>query len=182
MSVTLPVSKSIKVGETLEITPVIVPDELGAIYQWMKNGTNVVGARSREKILILENAQKVDSGLYTLAVTVDSTPTVSTPCVVTVLDDTSPPDPKPPIDLEYYIHDLNPARDHGFTWIGWWVLDELQKAVNENFDWKTNPTDERFKYPHVIKAIADGLDHWDDIEMQESRNGYILSAKSFVIK
>lgn len=173
MSVTLPATKNIKVGETLTITPTIEPDEVGATYQWMKNGSPAVGARSKEKVFVLENAQKADSGVYTLSVTIQSTPTISTPCVVTVRDETTPPDPKPLVG-DYYIHSLLPARNHGFTWMGWWVLDEINKAQLDGFDWIEDPTNARFKYPTVLKALSDNVNTWDDIEIQESRNGYIL--------
>lgn len=181
VSVTLPKAKNINVGDTLSITSTVTPLIGTESFQWFKNGSAISGQTSKD--LVINSAAKTDSGSYTLSVKPEGagTPTVSMPCVVVVSDKVTPPDPKPPIDLDYYVHDLNPARDHGFMWIGWWVLDELQTAVNDGFDWKKDPTNDRFKYPHVIKAISEGLDHWKDIEMQESRNGYILSAKSFII-
>lgn len=112
----------------------------------------------------------------------DLASTMSAICAVTVLENSIPIEPGPIEAPSYYIHNLAPTRDCGFTWIGWWILDELQKATDDNFNWKLDPTNARFKYPSVIKSLADGLTRWDDVEMQESRNGYVLSAKSFVPK
>lgn len=172
MSVTLPATKSLKVGDRLEIIPTITPaEDVDTKFQWMKNGSNIAGATS--KIFSIQSTVKGDSGVYTLSVTDNSTPTISTPCVVTVRDDTTSPDPEP-VTGNWYIHDLRPGRDRGFTWIGWWVLDEIQKAINEDFDWMADPTNKRFKYQNVLKALADNRNTWEDIEIQESRNGYIL--------
>lgn len=172
VSVTLPATKSLKVGEKLELTPTITPaDDVDTKFQWMKNGSAIVGKTT--KTLTIEAVAKSDSGIYTVSVTDQSTPTVSTPCVLTVRDDVTPPDPEP-IEGDWYIHDLRPGRDRGFTWMGWWVLDEIQKAINDDFDWIADPTNKRFKYQNVLKALADNKDTWEDIEIQESRNGYIL--------
>lgn len=175
MSVTLPPTKSVKVGDVLTITPTITPEEdVETKFQWMKNGSEIVG--ETQKVFTIDSATKADSGVYTLSVTSQSSPTVSTPCVVTVRDDTTPPDP---ITGEWYIHDLRPARNRGFTWMGWWVLDEIQKAKNDDFDWIADPTNKRFKYQNVLKSLADNATTWDDIEIQENRNGYILLLSEF---
>ena len=171
MSVTLPATKPAKVGDAVTITPTIVPaDPVGATYQWFKNGQAIDGKTNQS--ITFDPAAKTDSGVYTVSVTVDSTPTVSTPCVLTVTEGSI--DPIEPAVGDWYIHDLRPGRDRGFTWMGWWVLDEIQTALNEDFDWIADPENARFKYQNVLKALADNKDTWEDIEIQESRNGYIL--------
>lgn len=177
VSVTLPQTKSILVGDALEIVPTVNPDDSEAVFQWMKNGQALPGKTN--KTLLIVDAQKEDSGVYTLSVTIQSTPTISTPCVVKVSDIT-PPGPDP-IEGPWYIHDLRPAQNNGFTWMGWWVLDEIQKANNDNFDWIKDPTNERFKYQNVLKALADNQTTWEDILIQESRNGYILKLSDLVL-
>lgn len=73
-----------------------------------------------------------------------------------------------------YIHDLNPARNAGFIWVGWWVIDEIIKANKDGFDWFADPMNSRFKYPCDIGNLVRGFNKWPDLEIQESRNGYIL--------
>ncbi|ADG60087.1 Hoc-like head decoration [Acinetobacter phage Acj9] len=171
MSVTLPATKQAKVGDTVALEPTITPDVVeGATFQWFKNGEEIVD--KTERSITFEPVEQTDSGVYTVSVTVDSEPTVSTPCTLTV---TAEPEPEPdPTASDWYIHDLRPARDRGFTWIGWWVLDEIQTALKEDFDWVADPENPRFKHQNVLKALADNKDKWEDIEIQESRNGYIL--------
>ncbi|ASD52093.1 Hoc-like head decoration [Pseudomonas phage PspYZU05] len=75
---------------------------------------------------------------------------------------------------ERYVHDLKPARNKGFAWIGWWVVDEIALANKDGFDWTLDPENERFKYKCDIKSIVAWLTQFDDVELQESRNGYIV--------
>lgn len=180
MVVTLPQTVTGIVGNTVTLTPTIEPTpEMGAIikYQWFKNGETIVGETSAT--LTLANASRVDSGLYTVYVEIDGfSPAVSSPALVTINQDGV--DPIAPIEGDWYIHDLRPGRDHGFTWVGWWVLDEIQEALNDGFDWIADPENVRFTYPKVLKALADNKNTWSDIEIQESRNGYILLLSDLV--
>lgn len=79
-----------------------------------------------------------------------------------------------------YIHDLRPARNAGFIVVGWWILDEINNALKEGFDWTKNPTDERFKYKDYMKALSDGFVKWADLEVQGTRNGYILGRANLI--
>lgn len=74
-----------------------------------------------------------------------------------------------------YIHNLNPGRDKGYVWIGWWVFDEIIDAVIDGFDWMADPFNSRFKYKCEIANLVDGFNKWPDLEVQESRDGYIYS-------
>lgn len=79
-----------------------------------------------------------------------------------------------------YIHDLEPARDRGFIQVGWWVIDEIIKANNDGFNWLENPYDTRFKYPCEIANLVGGFSKWQDLEIQESRNGYIIGREELI--
>ena len=70
-----------------------------------------------------------------------------------------------------YVHDLNPGRDKGFVWLGWWVMDEI---FDDGFDWIADPENERFTYKLDMKTLATAFKAWPDLEVQESRHGYIL--------
>lgn len=72
-----------------------------------------------------------------------------------------------------YIHDLNPGRDAGFIQIGYWVFDEIIKALDDKFKWQDDPFNSRFKYKCEIAKLAWGFAHYPNLEIQESRNGYI---------
>lgn len=83
-----------------------------------------------------------------------------------------------------YTHDLNDyelghggGRDRGYIWVGWWVMDEIVEAMIEGFKWFEDPHNSRFKYPCEIAAIAAGFNRWPDMEIQESRHGYILNKR-----
>ncbi|QOI66379.1 capsid and scaffold protein [Erwinia phage FBB1] len=73
-----------------------------------------------------------------------------------------------------YIHDLRPARNKGFIQVGWWVIDEINEANKLGINWSLNPHDSRFKYPCDLSCLAEGFSKWEDLCVQESRNGYIL--------
>lgn len=175
-TVTLPDTLQALAGTGVTLTPTTsLADESTATFQWYKNGEELTG--STEKSLSITSAEESDSGSYTVKVTFESESVTSAPCVLTVSNDDTP---SQPVESDWYIHDLRPARDAGFTWIGWWVLDEIQKAQNEGFDWIADPTNERFKYQNVLVALSANKDTWADIEIQESRNGYILLLSSLI--
>lgn len=79
-----------------------------------------------------------------------------------------------------YIHDLMPGRDAGFIWVGWWVIDEIYEANLDGFKWMDDPLNERFKYKCDLSNLVRGFSLWPDLEIQESRNGYILTKKDLV--
>lgn len=61
----------------------------------------------------------------------------------------------------------------GFIQIGWWVFDEILSAVADGFKWEQDPFNERFKYKCEVAKLAWGFENYPDLEVQESRNGYI---------
>ncbi len=71
-----------------------------------------------------------------------------------------------------YIHPL-PSRDSCFIWCGYWVIDEIEYAVENGINWKDpDPTD--LKYKLDLRTIAKMVHDYDNISIQESRNGWIL--------
>lgn len=88
-------------------------------------------------------------------------------------------EPSVDTDCDIYIHPLMPGRQGGFLWVGWWVIDEINQAIKDGFDWKADPTNSRFKYPCTIKAIVRAMNDFGGVEAQESRNGYILKNDYF---
>ncbi|QIN95398.1 hypothetical protein MN01_00018 [Escherichia phage MN01] len=88
-------------------------------------------------------------------------------------------EPSVDADCDIYIHPLMPGRQGGFLWVGWWVIDEINQAIKDGFDWKADPTNSRFKYPCTIKAIVRAMNDFGGVEAQESRNGYILKDDYF---
>lgn len=58
--------------------------------------------------------------------------------------------------------------------VGWWVIDEINSAKKTGFIWQNDPTNDRFKYKIDLATLANAMVIWNDVEVQESRNGYIL--------
>lgn len=174
VSVTIPSSLRGIVGDTITIQATIVPVVEGQTLQWSKDGTPIEGAVSNP--LILNNVEISAGGSYTLTVT---TPDVAQPEISNAAVLTINTSPAPALDGDLYFHDLNPGRDAGFTWFGWWVIDEIDLANKEGFDWRADPYNTRFKYSREIAALSSAMDKWPAVEVQESRNGYILRNKDF---
>lgn len=79
-----------------------------------------------------------------------------------------------------YLHDLNGislggGRNKGYIWMGWWVIDEVMAAVKDQFNWVEDPYNGRFRYQCEIARMAEGFKKYGDLEVQESRHGYILN-------
>ncbi|ANA49523.1 Hoc-like head decoration [Salmonella phage vB_SnwM_CGG4-1] len=100
-------------------------------------------------------------------------PTLTNEFTIEVLEDPSDD------GCDIYIHPLMPGRPGGFLWVGWWVIDEIEEAIADGFDWKIDPGNSRFKYPCSIKAIIKAMNDYGGVEAQESRNGYILKNEYF---
>ena len=161
--------------EAVFLTAIVNPPEKTSVkYKWSKDG-NIVSTSDKYSFIM----NKSKAGTYSLKVIdnlnddlfVETTHEIA-------LDDSKPgPDPDPELDGTKYIHDLNPARNNGYYWLGWWVHDEINDALVEGFDWMADPENERFKYKVDLKTLAYGFKTWDDLEVQESRHGYILTKR-----
>ena len=73
---------------------------------------------------------------------------------------------KPPV-----IHPL-PCRNSAYIWVGWWVMDEIEKLTNEGKDWKNPPEDSKYK-PHLA-TLAKMITDYPEVDVQESRHGRIV--------
>ncbi|QYN80355.1 hypothetical protein [Kosakonia phage 305] len=72
-----------------------------------------------------------------------------------------------------YIHPLD-YKDSAFIWCGWWVMDEIERATALGLDWKTG-TDPQLKYKCDLRTIAKMLNEHTNVEIQESRHGWIVT-------
>lgn len=79
-----------------------------------------------------------------------------------------------------YIHSLLPARNIGFIRIGWWVYDEILKSIEDGVRWENDPFNSRFKYNCELARLSWGFKNYADLEVQESRNGYIYGRKDLI--
>lgn len=70
-----------------------------------------------------------------------------------------------------YIHDL-PNRKTGFIRVGWWIIIEIMRARYFGIDWKKDY--KKLQYSSDLYTLATMFEMYDDVEVQESLNGYIL--------
>lgn len=71
-----------------------------------------------------------------------------------------------------YVHPL-PWRASAYIWAGWWVMDAIQKLTLEGKDWKTATKQDTPYYCHLA-VLAKMLTDYPEVDVQESRNGYIV--------
>lgn len=160
------------------ISPTIITDVSGVMsYAWYHNGEIV--STVKDLLLYTDDIEKYgDYELHT-TITGDLFETTTVVTKTKVVDKFVPPEPELD-DCRRYIHDLNPApfmfggRDEGYIMVGWWVIDEIRKALSEGFDWMSDPENDRFRYKCELKTLVWGFGEWPDLEIQESRDGYIL--------
>lgn len=70
-----------------------------------------------------------------------------------------------------YIHELK-TRNSAFLVVGYWVIEEIQRAKSLGLDWKTDY--DKLRYSDDLYTLAYMLDHYEKVEIQESRNGYLF--------
>ena len=170
ISVAMTKDFSASLGQTLTINPIctITPSSCSHSCSWSKDGETVSNTNS----LSLNLTELSDFGTYDHLTEVQANGGYQAASLLTSINVVA----LSSFDVKY-IHDLRPARDAGFIWIGWWVIDEINKAVKDKFDWISDPINSRFKYKDDLYTLANGFSKWNDLEIQESRNGYILNKK-----
>lgn len=88
------------------------------------------------------------------------------------------PEPTPPTDAKdlMYIREM-PWRKSAFLVVRFGALYEINKIQEENGeDWTSVEVDEsKYKFAKEIKTIAHMIKTYENVEVQESRNGYILN-------
>lgn len=94
-----------------------------------------------------------------------------------IIDEGETPEPKPPVDNSLmYIREM-PWRNSAFLVVRFGALYEINKIQEENGeDWTSVEVDEsKYKFAKEIKTIAHMIKTYENVEVQESRNGYILN-------
>lgn len=143
------------------------PEEAQIAYSWKKDSSPVEGST---------NVYTVDTssiGSQTIEVTATVTAadydskTIMAEGQVQVTDKVAP---EPEGELPY-VHPL-PHRTSAYIWCGWWVMDEIQKMTEEGKDWKTDDPDSKY-YLHRY-TLQKMMKDYPEVDVQESRNGYII--------
>lgn len=143
------------------------PEGATGVYSWTKDGSPVEGSTST---LVIDTS---DIGSQVIGVSVEVSAEDYTPITVTTTGDvtiTKRVAPEPDGELPY-IHPL-PFRGTAYIWCGWWVMDEIQRMTVEGKDWKLDDPDSDY-YLHRY-TLAKMLDDYPEVDVQESRNGYIV--------
>ncbi|WWS24889.1 hypothetical protein vBKpnAMK5_00207 [Klebsiella phage vB_Kpn_AM_K5] len=143
------------------------PEGATGVYSWTKDGSPVEGSTST---LVIDTS---DIGSQVIGVSVDVSAEDYTPITVTTTGNvtiTKRVAPEPDGELPY-IHPL-PFRGTAYIWCGWWVMDEIQRMTVEGKDWKLDDPDSDY-YLHRY-TLAKMLDDYPEVDVQESRNGYIV--------
>ena len=147
------------------------PGDATFAYSWKKDGSPVVGTTDTLAIDTSAEGSQVIEVSVVVSATDYNPSTVTKTGNVTV---TAKVAPVPDVELPY-VHPL-PVRNSAYIWVGWWVMDEIQKMTLEGKDWKTDDPDSPF-YLHrytLQKMITD----YPEVDVQESRNGYIVHKTS----
>lgn len=170
VSVTLtPESITVEQGSDASFKADVIgsPEGASGTYSWTKDGSPVEGSTST---LVIDTS---DIGSQVIGVSVEvsaedyNSVTVTTTGNVTITKRVAP---TPNGELPY-IHPL-PFRETAYIWCGWWVMDEIQRMTVEGKDWKLDDPDSDY-YLHRY-TLAKMLDDYPEVDVQESRNGYIV--------
>lgn len=143
------------------------PEGATGVYSWTKDGSPVEGSTST---LVIDTS---DIGSQVIGVSVEVSAEDYTPVTVTKTGNvtiTKRVAPEPDGELPY-VHPL-PFRGTAYIWCGWWVMDEIQRMTVEGKDWKLDDPDSDY-YLHRY-TLAKMLDDYPEVDVQESRNGYIV--------
>uniref|UniRef100_A0AB39U0R4 Highly immunogenic outer capsid protein n=1 Tax=Klebsiella phage Phi_KR1 TaxID=3240396 RepID=A0AB39U0R4_9CAUD len=165
-----PTSVSKEIGQSQVVTADVTGAPSGAsiAYVW-KRGSSVISGQTGKTITLTESTETS----YTLncEVTVsasDYNPATATKGVEVVFTKKVAPEPDGELP---YIHPL-PFRGTAYIWCGWWVMDEIQRMTVEGKDWKLDdPVSDYYLHRYTLAKM---LDDYPEVDVQESRNGYIV--------
>ena len=165
-----PTSVSKEISQSQVVTADVTGAPAGAsiAYVW-KRGADVIDGQTGKTITLTESAETS----YTLncEVTVsapDYNNGTATKGIAVAFTKRVAPEPDGELP---YIHPL-PFRGTAYIWCGWWVMDEIQRMTVEGKDWKLDDPDSDY-YLHRY-TLAKMLDDYPEVDVQESRNGYIV--------
>lgn len=154
----------------------IIPDDL--IYEWYRNGKIIEQdiSESPQSLMLWDVDYPAEGEIKLVTKSVlDPEFNLQSNDISFKIDEAITPDVCPFI----YSNPL-PVRTSVYIWMGWWVIDEIMKAKEDGFNWLKTPMDKRFIYKCDLAKIAELINTYDHVEVQESRNGYILT-KSFLM-
>ena len=177
MSITLkitPESPKVKVGDSTTFTAAVEGNTDETLtYAWTVDG--VKKGSDKNTITVKSDSE----GKQEVKVVLTITPTGEEPEVSTIeakttitVTEEKIPDPEPETACRY-VHPLD-HRESAYIWVGYWVMEEIENAVEAGIDWK-KPDSTDLKYKCDLKTLAFMLEKYPNIDVQESRNGYILS-------
>lgn len=160
---------TIKIDEPLPYAVTVQGEPAGSTftYEW-KVDDEVVSTESSYEFKGTEKKRYTVSVSVKIENTGYDSVTVADTTTVDVVDELPLPG-----DSIRYVHPL-PHRHAGFIWCGYWALDEIQKAVKAGIDWR-RPDESGMKYTLDLRTIADMIVRYPEVEIQESRNGYIIN-------
>lgn len=163
------------IGDEISLAPYChtVPSSANRSSVWIHNGEQI----SKDEYISFEIKSESDFGLYELQTEAWAYGSYKPYEGATFLEIKQSEEKVCPF---IYLHDLMPGRNAGFIRIGWWVYDEILKANDDGFKWEDDPFNERFKYNCELARLSSGFKSYPDIEVQESRNGYIYGKKELI--
>lgn len=143
------------------------PVGASGVYSWKKDGQPISGTTSTLAIdTSTKGSQVIEVSVVVSAPDYNSV-TVTKTGNVTISEKVAPvPEGELP-----YVHPL-PVRNSAYIWAGWWVMDEIQKMSLSGQDWKTDASDSPY-YLHRY-TLAQMVDEYPEVDVQESRNGRII--------
>lgn len=171
-------------GETVALRPVcsIEPPYATRTCKWYRLDKEL--SQDEDIDILMDSTGKY--GYYTLksvGTCEGAYLTANEELVVEILPRDSGPGQTCPI---IYAHDLNATlplgggRNEAYMWIGWWVWDEIREAVKTGIDWTIDIMNSSFKYKCELQKVASLLVKYPQVEIQESRNGYILGREQLL--
>lgn len=170
LTITLAASPtSVKVGDKVTVTATVnAPSTATTTIAWTVDSTAVSGATGTTYEF---TADKAGATVVEATATVkqdgyDDATVESDKLFVTV----NQPDYETGT-LDYY--NPLPQRNSVFYRAGYWVMDLIEKCVADGVDW-TDPDANDLKYADELRTVAKLINDFDNVEIQESRNGRII--------
>lgn len=171
------------IGETVALRPVckISPEYAKRTCTWWRNGIEL----SPDEDIDIPINSEADYGFYTLK-SVGTAPGAYTPAYQELEVEIHPRDSL--VCPLIYDHNLNPelpyggGRDACYMWLGWWVWDEILESVLAGYDWRVDIANSHFKYKCELQKVSALINQFPEVEIQESRNGYILNKADLLPK
>ncbi|QWY13362.1 head outer capsid protein [Escherichia phage vB_EcoM-ZQ3] len=143
------------------------PEAAQITYSWKKDSSPVEGSTNVYTVDTSSVGSQTIEVTATITATDYDSKTITAEGQVQVTDKVAP---EPEGELPY-VHPL-PHRTSAYIWCGWWVMDEIQKMTEEGKDWKTEDPDSKY-YLHRY-TLQKMLKDYPEVDVQESRNGYII--------